>query len=259
MEKAATASNPVSVFTAEGNLLVIPVSALFFDDNGDIHARPPYSGPDVERWIRYLASPSIQAIRQAPEAPPKPAMVLRAAVPGSTGNNINVKITYPDSNRTEYRVEVTKTDRYTLLKPDTMSKVLAARPGLVHVKNGSATPKMPAALDDAPLKNDGTLEVRGKNGRTAFVLEAKGPASDVQLIKITIDDVDETFTLVAKWTKTATVSGDPKTALADLGYVVVFKPPEGGEFGQPPAGEFNLSGGIDSAAASTTLTSKASV
>lgn len=225
-----TADGPITMMDAEGREIVIPLSALTMDggavktDGWPAFAR--YSADDqkiIKGWLAQLVSDG--TVAAAPAAQPVPAMVVRAAAPGSAGNSISVKVdgvtSDPDPSKTTFNVSVVLTQTYSGLTKDTVEKVLGsdanplAQPGLVDVVHGSVdttrqidthkTATFPGGtsvtstdLLDAASKPVATLEANRTNGTTTLALS-------------NFDDTNHTFTITAKWLEpsieTQTITG----------------------------------------------------
>jgi hypothetical protein len=270
--RAALGSGPIG-FTdpANGNQVLIPLSALAFDAGGNLLPATSYSQA-IQSWLQYLAARG--EITPAPAAPPQTALVIKAADAGVAGNNIRFEVTdlQPDPQmpndptRDTFSVKVTETETYPGLTPATIKAVLGTekaagtQPGLVHVLEAD-TPAFPKPIGPTALQNgDATtkakLAVGGDPGGTAFNLEARKVGTDGNAVKVAVavskaDPNNPTFTLTGTWTKTATAvtAATFQTAMQAMSYDVVVAPPDGGQFLVPAAGSVALSGGAETAAA----------
>jgi len=255
-------SGPIDISDANfGRQLSIPLTSLYFDDQGTIKADqwPEYGSgtaqfkKNVDGWLSYLSKQSLLSPGKAPTA--KPAFQIGARDPGSTGNFITVEFrnVVPDTKvpgNTTADVTVTETDTYTLLTPDTLEKVIGkssgggSKPGLVFL--ATATPILPAA-GGGDLKSAGVGKPFIFDFAGAFTVQSKHDEADAALtnVKISaIDPVAKTFTLIATWKKTA-----PAVKLSDLGttfgYELTVTPPKGVFSDPPAAGTVTLTGGSD--------------
>jgi hypothetical protein len=237
-----------------GKQISIPLSAVSFLD-GSISV-DGYNNKAATDWLKYLATTGLLVPDSSP--PSKPAMIITAANPGGTGNFIQITFSeFTADADPKFKVVVTETDTYKGLTIGTLPTVLGTttipgtHPGLVVVVGPVAD--IPAATVGAPLV--GTLPKaplyqaaldKDNKPLTAFSVQARGPGeADGVDTTVTIKEVDadkKTFTLVAIWSRTRTLTAtefqDPKY----FGYEIKVEKPTG----LPPApGTYNLSGGSD--------------
>jgi len=264
-ERPAISAGPVSLMD-EGKHYSIPLSALYFDANGKLKA---------DRWPLYatLATPvdlflgqlsTSGAVVAGPEPAAKPAFLVSASAPGSTGNaitllieNVTADTTTPADSTAD--ITVSETDTYNGLTPDSLTEVIGesagagSKPGLVFVS--SASPELPKAgsytLASAnPGTDPATIDIPKESGAgDAFTLEARSNAEDGTLTKIEIKDVDATeatFNMEVSWSKNETVVKVSEFAAA-FAYVVTITAPDGG-YRAPAPGLIALTGGADAQA-----------
>jgi hypothetical protein len=256
-------------FTINGAHLTIPLGALSLV-NGSIAAGawPPYAAADaagkaaIDTWLGYLLKQ--QELTAAAVAPPGPSFTLKAANPGSSGDAITVKITHvtvgdPKSD-TEIDAEVSVTNVYADLKPETIADILGtapgagSHPGLVYVKSIASPPTMPGDLATTALGNPPSVDVKdAAAAATSFTLAAPGDGGhpDTFDAKIDVNAAKTAFTLTINWKKTkATVKLSGFNA--EFGYVVACLPPPGGFSSDPVVGTIKLSGGTDPSTSTAT-------
>jgi hypothetical protein len=283
MPSAVLGSGPIGFTDTNGKQQSIPLSLLYFD-NGLVKA---------DKWPLYSANTAVvdallkslvagEFLKPAPAPPPKPAMVLKAAIPGIRGNTIQVTFsnivagaTPPTS--TTFEAEITAKATYSGLSfnPASLSFVgkvlgvgatLGTSPGLVRVKEPApSTAVLPKAITTSTQLAGGgvsaksSLSVAGDPSGTAFTLEAWKDGAEGNNIKITIPDVNseaQTFTLVVEWTQpkiTSIALSELPSKLAGLAgkeFVIEVSKPEGAtDFGIPALGTITLSGGADATGA----------
>ncbi|HEV2956310.1 MAG TPA: hypothetical protein VGY55_11565 [Pirellulales bacterium] len=282
-EAAVIGREPVSLLTSTGQQVSIPLTALYFDSNGKLHADrwPLYSkfSADVDPWLAYLVKTG--ELTPAASPPPVAAMTITAADAGPAGNNIEVNFKNivpdsanpPDPGKGTFDVDVVETDTYTGLSydstkstdPNFISNVLGiadqdgkvtkagTRPGLVLVLAGD-TPAQPS--NNPPLTFSVTAPATAATAAVAanFHLVAKKPGADGKNTTVTISSVDtgaKTFSLKAVWTLNAT-----NKKLSDLsnlaGYEISVTVPAVGSTitALPAAGAVKLTGGAAAQSAS---------
>jgi len=261
----AVASGPVSFFTGSGTQVSIPIAALLFDA-GKIKLSDTYGGPNpagLQGWLNYLASAGV--IVPGKTAPPAAAIVFTAAAAGSTGNDVQVEIAYTSASA--YTIKADKIDIYPGLTPASIGAVLGtsaalgSRPGLVRVADASSfiAPQdgtHPLLGGDAATRASALIDFAAGNTLTLEASSVGADGNSINLVFSNSDATAHTFTLTASWSKTvtidATLDGAAQVAAiaAGLGFVLTAAVPSGG-FSLPQAGSFTLSGGSDSAAASS--------
>jgi hypothetical protein len=281
MPSAVIGSGPIGFTDTNGKQQSIPLSLLYFD-NGVIKAEKwplyPANTAVVDALLKNLVAGGF--LKTAPASPPKPAIVLKAAIPGAKGNTIQVTFsnivagaTPPAS--TTFDAEIAAKATYSGLSFDPASpffigKVLGVgttsgtSPGLVRVKEPAPSTAVPPALTTSkPLTGGGasaksSLSVDGDPSGTAFTLEAWKDGVDGDNIKISIPDVNsgaktKTFTLVVEWTQpkiSPIALTDLQSNLQGNKFVIEVSKPEGAaDFGIPDPGTIALSGGVDASAA----------
>src|SRR5690242_5817261 len=167
MSKTVVLGNgPVAFTDQNGQMLLIPLSALTLDSN-TIEASDPYNTDEIRQWLQYLVK--VGFLTAGPTPAPKAAMTIQAADPGLAGNNIQVVFSniVPDpadpanADKTTFDATITETDTYNGLSfdpasPSFIKTVLGTetagtgtKPGLVHIKDAD-TPSLPKA-DSYPL------------------------------------------------------------------------------------------------------------
>ena len=288
MPSTVIGNGPISFTDNNGTQQSIPLSLLYFD-NGVVRADKwtLYSDPDNMAIVDALLKNLVvgEFLKPAPAQPPKPAIALKASIPGTKGNTIqvifsNIVAGSSPPTSTTFDAEISAKATYPGLSFDPVSpsfvgKVLGVgatsgtSPGLVRVKEPApvtATP--PKAITTSKALTSGgasaksSLSVDGDPPGTAFTLEAWKDGVDRNNIKISIPDTvnpeAKTFTLVVEWTQPKITSIAPK----DLPPKLEGKKPEGekfvievsklkdaADFGIPAPGTIVLSGGADATGA----------
>lgn len=260
----AVGPGPISYLKSDGTQVIIPLTALGFS-GGSLTI--PTSFAEATTWLTYLAQQGILTLGAPP--PPAPAINIKAATPGSGGNNIRILIANVDTTQdpAKFDVTITETEVYTGLSWDSKSPMFIATilgthanpgSGLVHVKDNtvSGPPNPIATPTPLTLGSNGktpvpaTYHVTGTSG-DAFVLEARSAGTGGNSIKVTITNVDtttKTFTLTAAWMLQLT--GTNKTTASDLAnntdaqWEITVTQPTGGYLAPAP-GAATLSGGTD--------------
>ena len=274
MSKTVVLGNgPVAFTDQNGQMLLIPLSALTLDSN-TIEASDPYNTDEIRQWLQYLVTTGCLA---AGPLAPKAAMTIQAADPGLAGNNIQVVFSniVPDpadptnADKTTFDATITETDTYNGLSFDSASPsfiktvlgtetVTGTKPGLVHIKDAD-TPSLPKA-DSYPLTSGSdttksSVKIPGNPSGNAFQVEAKKGGKEGNNTTVTISNVDasaKTFTLTAVWTQTVTgiKRGGLPEGLQGNQYEIKVDKPAGGDFAIPAPGPIGLSGGADARPAS---------
>jgi hypothetical protein len=282
MPSAVIGSGPIGFTDKEGNQQFIPLSQLYFDDYGKVTVKGGQLGENnevVDALLKNLVAGGF--LKSAPTLPPKPAIVIKAAIPGAKGNTIqvtfsnfrNIPTGKPPVNITTFDAEIIAKATYSNLSSDPIStsfigKVLGVgatpgiSPGLVRVKQPAPNTQIqqPKAIKTSTKlgqsnpsveRNFFVVQQEGTASDPAFTLEAWKGGADGQNIEIAIPDVnpgDKTFTLVVEWTQPKIVEialTELPSKLAGLGFVITVSPPEGESFGIPAPGTIVLSGGAD--------------
>lgn len=253
----ALGSGPVAFTTSAGKFLLIPLSAISFKDDGSIELSGDYSNEnELQNWLKYLVQ--IGSIKPGAKSPPKPALKISAVDPGAAGNNIQVEFKLNVINADNIDATVTEQAIYTLScdskKPNYIGTVLAADQGnLVHVTGSIQQLPPPTGTYNFSGGDIGTAKTDVKetsvNGTTYFTLEArkKGEAGDLITVDISnVNTANQTFELVAKWTKTVqNLSVENLSQLNDeAGYVIKVNSIDGNT-AIPAPGIIKLGGGAD--------------
>jgi len=276
MPSQVLGSGPVGFTDKDGNQKFIPLSALYFDDKGiQVDGKLPLYNTDNKSIVDSLLERLVAGgfLTPAPNEPPKPAMILKAANPGAAGNNIQVTFSNIAPDKMKFDATITETEAYEGLSFDSQSanfiktvlgteKPENSKGGLVHIlevdqptfppQAGTYELKLPKdkSNDEDNTKN---AFVKIQASSTTFTLEARKPGKDGESTKVTIDlnsinDSAKTFDLKVVWTQTVTgiTLGDLSKKLAGSGYLITVElPKKGGEFMIPAPGTVVLSGGAD--------------
>lgn len=266
----ALASGPIA-FSSTSQLL-IPVSAITFDDGAPSYAPPSGTGQEtaaqIAAWLQALAAEGV--LTAAPAPPVQPAMILTATSPGAAGNAVTITISNvrpkpTDASTTIFDATVREVDRYEQLTAATISTVLGTsagggeHPGLAFVSSGA--PSHPKNGTYPLVGDPATVDVAKSDGSAgAFTLESRAGGAEAALTAAVVSDADDaehpdTFTLEITWEKSATgiAAGDFDT---EFDYAITADAPQGGSLSAPAAGTYTLGGGADAtsaAAASATL------
>jgi hypothetical protein len=258
-------SGPVEFMDESGQQLLIPLSDLSFDANGNPVASdwPLYAKHKdaVDALLEYLVGTG--ALTPAPQPAPTAALVVTAKNKGAGGNNIQLTVsnsgTTDANDHTKFDSSITETDRWTGVTKDTVEQTVGTTQNgsaLIFITKNSAKgrPKngdyqMPNA---APFK---VSVLQADNATEAFEAQARNPAdAEAQHTTVTVSGVsndpnDPSFTLTAVWVK-----GAAKVHAADLagqfGYEISVDPPAGGALGVPANGTTALRGGAEAQPAS---------
>jgi hypothetical protein len=277
MSGQVVGSGPVTFTDVNGSQESIPLSVLYLDDKNVIKADkwPLYTknASIVDAWLKYLVSNQLLMPAVVPSQ--KPAMILKAAKPGASGNNIQVTITYNpkasdflDPTKPTFDLTVTQTETHPGLSTANIPAKLGTdkspltNPGLVHVventiSNSNILPddsksfplKLPAS--NAAFAKVDILVKAASTPTVVFTLEASLPGAEGELISVSFTaDVDpQTFTLKAVLTKTITGNNinTLEQNLAALKDVITVTPSGILSFPQEnPGSPVALSGGADS-------------
>jgi len=291
MPSAVIGSGPIGFTDNEGKQQFIPLSQLYFDDYGEVKVTGenelPYSANKkvVDALLKNLVAGGFLKSAPTPTLPPKPAFVMKAAIPGAKGNTIqvtfsnfrNIPTGLPPVNISTFDAEIIAKATYSNLSfdpelPSFIGKVLGVgatpgiSPGLVRVKEPAPKDKeiQPEAISTPQALQSPTVAGEKKFSRVvpkkdlpsdpAFTLEAWKEGADGQNIKITlIPDVHsppQTFTLVVEWTQPKIINialTELPLKLAGEGFVIEVSPPpeDPKSYGIPAPGTIVLSGGAD--------------
>jgi hypothetical protein len=278
MPSAVIGSGPIGFTDEKGNQQFIPLSQLYFDDYGEVTVKgklPDSANPKVvNALLKNLVAGGF--LKSAPTLPPKPAIVIKAAIPGAKGNTIQVTFSKIVAGTTTagptFDAEIIAKATYSNLSfnpnfPSFIGKVLGIgatpgiSPGLVRVKEPApSTAIEPEAITFKALHTPDALATekkyllvlkKGIDKEPDLTLEAWKEGADGENIKITISEVDstpQTFTLVVEWTQPKIINialTQLPSKLAGEGFVIKVSPPEGESFGIPAPGTIVLSGGAD--------------
>jgi hypothetical protein len=273
----AVGSGPFEFTDANGHQISIPLTAFTFNPDGSVNVDPAWQPltnvPPGSTLLSYALKQKL--IRPRPVSSPIPAMLIRAADPGSGGNNITVSVvltpvvTSPPSNDptiVPFNLTVTEIDTYSGLTTATIestlgsgsgsSAVVGTAPGLVQIVHGSvdisAVPHnlSPTFLSGSPAELDVTAS---GSPPLAFTLVAKKTGADGLLTKVSVaadtasppNPGPPTFTLVAQWTKTVNGITLPQldTMAQALAYEIIVSKPGTGAYSLPANTTMQLSGG----------------
>jgi hypothetical protein len=252
------AQSPISL-NIGGKHLMIPLSALYFDDKGVLKADrwPLYTAnaASVDPFLKRLVKQGMLKAGATPAA--KPAFSATSITTGATGllteieiSNVAPNAAVPADSKAKFKV--TETHTHTNLKPADSKDVIGAaagggsRPGLVFVSS-AGVPELPKA-GNYPLTGDpGTVAIpKAAGAGDAFTLQSRAGGPDASLTSVEVTDVNAaagTFTLIVKWTKSANAL--KMTDLpATFAYVLTIAAPAGG-FLAPVAGKSTLAAGSD--------------
>jgi hypothetical protein len=271
----ATGTGPFEFTDSQDRHVSIPLTAFSFDSNLKVVVDPAWSSVTGAQPAAALLAYALAEGLIAPAAAPAPfpAMIVKAADPGTGGNSITVTIANvvpaADPTATTFDITVTETDVYTGLTTASIESVLGSSAvagsspgGLVQVVHGSVDPAFgpthtAGALSGSPAQLD--VDGTGSPPRV-FTLVAKKAGADGALTQIQVTPTSaspqigpETFTLQASWTKTATAVTLTSLATAvasQLGYEITVALPGTGAYSVPAAAAASLSGGAPGVAAS---------
>lgn len=269
----ALGSGPIAFTTKGGQALLIPLTAISFD-NGEIKLSLAYSAyqAELQPWLVYLAKQG--TIIAGENSPTPPALIIKATDAGIAGNDIQIefKNIAPDpaeplnSVKTTFDATVTEKETHTLSwdseSPIFIKKILGtettlgSKQSLVHIK-AADTPSQPKPGKYTLLTGNATTKatksIDGDSLLIAFNLEAKKVGNDGNKIVASISDIKpaaKTFVMSVVWTNT--ISGiklaDLKTKQLDgqEQYIITVITPDGSDFTKVPSeGVFTLNGGAD--------------
>jgi hypothetical protein len=280
----ATGNGPFEFTSATGEQISIPLTAFSFDSSGkivvDLVWNTATTTPPGKALLTYAQNEGLIAPAAVPS--PFPAMIIKAADPGTGGNFITVTVAISsfvpspatnDPTQVEFSLAVSETDVYTGLTCATIESVLGSSnvagssPGLVQVVHGSVDPTgVPVHHTGSLSGSPPVLDVPGDGSPpTVFVLTAKKDAADSihTSVIITPDGGSppnpniNTFTLRASWSKPAVTGITLSTLEAmvknNLSYEITVSRPGSGAYSLPAAGVTTLSGGAAGSNASATL------
>ena len=260
----AVARGPVGFTDGNGKQASLPLTAIFFDTSGVGAEGGVYTANKtvVDPWLAYLAKSGL--LVPGAEAPARTAFVINAKDPGSYGNAIQIAFSSfdeTDPDTPKFDAVLSATNTYTQVTPAAVQAALGSSAGggtsrgLVFVPGATPTelPKAgiyPLAVTDPNAFASAEIPTESGSG-VAFTLQAKGDGPDGALTVVEIQDVDTaagTFSLVAKWTKSAS-----QITASDIGsnfdYLIAVEPPSSGSISAPAEGTITLSGGSDTGGA----------
>jgi len=278
----ALSNSPVQFTDLSGKQVSVPLSALFFDAQDTLKVDPakwpPYATyqAQLDPWLKHLAASRLIVPDKSP--PPRPALFLQSAVPGSMSNGGEVRIDVtldPNPANSKFKAEVKLKQVYAGLSMDPASPsfiktVLGTggaapqpqgiRKGLVQVDDAPFNAaKMPAAVAAPTALAGGGASVKASKvikdaaaptPADLFTLRAWKNGADGDLTQFTLTHVDpaaKTFTLTVLWTKTvqnvtlATLAAE----MGKLAHAVETTLPATGVFAFPAPSTVVLSGGVD--------------
>lgn len=260
----ALGGSPVAFTDTNGSQREIPLSQLYFDDNG-INATKwgPYETYKsiVDPWLAVLVAQGF--LQPGPPPTGKPALLIRAREEGAAGNAVSVTFANPDLQADTLDVTVQAQQNWSLLTALSLEAALGtgpgtgSQPGLVFL----VTPGPDAGV----IPQAGTVDAAGKpaqfavpkeGGGTAFTLQAlyggddDAPDAALLEVKATPNPTNEWFALSVSWTKSQVgVKVSDLVASNPFAFLVAFAAPEGGLIGPPNAGTLTLQGGTDTPSA----------
>lgn len=288
MPSQVIGNGPIGFTDSTGNQRFSPLSVLeFLDDQINAVNWPLYipNQAIVDSLLVDLVDNGF--LRPGPSAPSKPAMVLRAAVPGAAGNTIqvtfsNLVVDTTTPANTTFDATIFSKDTYLGLSYDAISPaspefiknvlgtetLTGTSPTFIRVKNAD-TPSQPKpgtyVLEGGNATTKSSKGIDGDPMGTGFTMEAWQNGDEGNSITVTISQVNattKTFTLVVEL-KQPTITGiklsDLPAKLAGSGIVLSVTGPGGGDFAIPALGTVGLRGGSDAkaaASASATIVAK---
>jgi hypothetical protein len=244
-------------FNVSGSHLMIPLSALYFDDKGKLKADHwPLYGANSAAVDTLLARQMKEGVLRAGTKPTaKPSFTATAVSPGAgVGIDIEISNVAPDAGtpaNSKADFKITEKETYTGIELAKLKDRVGTAanggttPGLVFVSAG--TPDMPTAGVYPMAGNPATVKIpKNGGGGDAFELTSRGGGADAALTSVEIKDVNvpaAKFTLVATWTKSSAALAMTGLAAA-FAYSLAITAPAGGLLA-PVAGKISLSGGAD--------------
>jgi hypothetical protein len=276
-------SSPITFTGSQGQQRFVPLSALQFNGS-TIEVKTAWStafDPNETNTLITLATAYAAAgeLTPPPVAPPSPAVLITAAVPGPESNDITVTAT-PDAGTglaTKVKFDAKEVDTYAGL---TSAKSAALAMG-VDAPTGNAndpvagtgvlvlkTPVSPATFDTSKLptaQNGGVTnagyDVKAADNTVLFTLLPRGgyAASGGLSFTLTLDGGGTSFTITATYDSKLESGTQAKIAVNDLGsmpaqvafLITASAPPAGALL--PAAATVQLSGGGPGLAANTLL------
>ncbi|MEH2236641.1 hypothetical protein [Nostoc sp.] len=278
MTSTVIGNGPIGFTDKDGNQRFIPLSSLKVEGSEiNLVSSQLYTKNKliVDAVLKNLIDGGF--LTPGANPPPKPALVLKAAIPGAAGNTIqvtfsNIVIDRDTPANTTFDATITAKEIYSGLSFDSNSSssikkvlgtetIIASSPGLVRAKD-TDTPTQPTDKQSYTLAGGGVgkshVDITGTSpGPTAFTVEAWKVGSEGDNITIKISEVDaiaKTFTLVAEF-KPQLIAGiklaDLPGKLAGSDFVITVAKPDNANYAIPARGTVILGGGADAKAAST--------
>jgi hypothetical protein len=278
MTSTVIGNGPIGFTDKDGNQKFIPLSSLYFEGSeikvvsSQLYTKNKLT---VDAVLKNLIDGGFLTAGANP--PPKPALVLKAAIPGAAGNSItvtfsNIVVNLNTPGNSTFDATITAKETYSGLSFDSNSSsfikkvlgtetIIASSPGLVRAKDSDA-PTQPTDKQSYTLAGGGVgkshVDITGTSpGPTAFTVEAWKVGSEGDNITIKISEVDaiaKTFTLIVEF-KPQLITGikltDLPDKLAGSGFVITVAKPDSGAYAIPALGTVILGGGADAKAAST--------
>jgi hypothetical protein len=265
----ALGGSPVAFTDDNGSQREIPLTQLFFDDNG-INASnwAPYATYKaiVDPWLASLVAQGLLAPGPAPSG--RAALQVTAREGGAAGNAVSVSFANPNMAAGTVDVTVQAQQVWSMLTAGTITAVLGtgagtgSQPGLVFVVPPPPQANAKPAAGTVPAAGTpAQFAVPQQGGGTAFTLQAlysdAADAADAALLTVTVtpDGENPWFSLAVSWTKTrAGASVADLVSANPFAFLVAFAAPEGGLIGPPNAGTLTLQGGTDTPAVAAKAT-----
>jgi hypothetical protein len=271
-----TGSTPLSITASTGGQRVVPLSALEFVGSSVRLRQAWESAFTAAEATALLALAEARVaggeLRKPPVAPPTPALVVTATVPGPESNTISVHVTpdqtAPSPLTSPIGVSVTERDVYggvptataaaAAIGTDTPPAAPTDPPlgtGLVRVKSGSiaASTKLPVDVAETALPDAG-LPVKDADGNVLFTLLPRPGYSPTKGLTVQIerDTSGASFTVTAAYDSAQETTELPTFTLLSLDslpkpvtYLVTLTSPAGGAAvpAETPSEGVRLTGG----------------
>lgn len=259
-------NGPFEFTDPHGTQISIPLSALDINASGGLEVNAALLAT-YDQSTQALISILLNYVKQqglivaAPAPSPKPAMVITAIAPGSSGNNIQVTIATPtpvtDPGSVVFSLTVAEIEKFPGLDLGSVKNTLATKSKLANVDTLVDKTLFPADIqpNQAFVNQPARVDIKDKadSSKTVFGLAANKPGSDGNLTSVAIlGKPANTFDLTITWTKVfsgltlAALPGDFSSA-----DIKVSPPTVGGKIFSVPAGgnPIALTGGSDSPSA----------
>lgn len=280
-------NGPLEYTNSNGRQISIPLTALYFDSTGTLRVDATWAAATGLKpstgALGYMQSQDF--ITPAPASPPFAAMIIKAADPGTGGNNIQIQIgdisPAADPTQTTFSITVTETDVYSQLTAANIEATLGSStisggtlvpsktgssPGLVQVEAGSVdTNGFPNATNGSLNGDPAELAVNGDGSPSlVFNLLAKKAGADGATTQVDISPNsasppspgNPTFTLTATWSRMindVTLLTLTSTIQTGFGYEITVALPSSGAYSVPASATSTLAGGTPGSPASATL------